>query len=177
MHSFDLWGVLRLLGSILSLGLTSGGRYLDEAEPLPDGVHSTFDGATGPVPRQMKISQADRGSDAEMRVTNAHRSDTASKGKPAKGELFSTLKFGTNVDLSEKIKWMPQLMELQKLPMFLRADGNRADNLLSQLSIGKLKHTILGINTVQMYLKVPPLPLSLSLSLANLEKRREKSGC
>ena len=111
MHSFDLLGVLRLLGSILSLGLKSGGRYLDEAEPLPDGVHSTFDGATGPVPRQMKISQAERGSDAEMRVTNAHRSDTASKGKPAKGELFSSLKFGTNVDLSDLDIVYPALAE------------------------------------------------------------------
>ena len=58
------------------------------------------------------------------------------------------IKFGTNVDLSDEKKWLPQLKELAKLPSFTRlVSGN---NLLSHVG-----HTILGMNTVQLYMKVP----------------------
>ncbi|XP_055859348.1 lysine-specific demethylase 6A isoform X4 [Episyrphus balteatus] len=58
------------------------------------------------------------------------------------------LKFGTNVDLSDERKWRPQLAELQKLPAFARVIS--AANMLSHVG-----HVILGMNTVQLYMKVP----------------------
>ncbi|XP_067117463.1 lysine-specific demethylase 6B isoform X1 [Osmerus mordax] len=58
------------------------------------------------------------------------------------------IKFGTNIDLSDPKRWKPQLQELQKLPAFMRvASGG---NMLSHVG-----HTILGMNTVQLYMKVP----------------------
>ncbi|CAN7996440.1 unnamed protein product, partial [Ixodes hexagonus] len=61
---------------------------------------------------------------------------------------FKTIKFGTNVDLSDERKWRPQLQELTKLPAFVRVVS--AGNMLSHVG-----HTILGMNTVQLYMKVP----------------------
>lgn len=46
------------------------------------------------------------------------------KKKPTK-----TVKFGTNVDLSDEKKWKEQLEELQKLPAFARViSGKIAEN-------------------------------------------------
>ncbi|XP_066543034.1 lysine-specific demethylase 6A isoform X2 [Hoplias malabaricus] len=61
---------------------------------------------------------------------------------------FKHIKFGTNIDLSDEIKWKLQLAELSKLPAFARVVS--AGNLLSHVG-----HTILGMNTVQLYMKVP----------------------
>uniref|UniRef100_UPI00358FE961 histone demethylase UTY-like isoform X2 n=1 Tax=Myxine glutinosa TaxID=7769 RepID=UPI00358FE961 len=61
---------------------------------------------------------------------------------------FKTIKFGTNIDLSDERKWKTQLNELTKLPAFLRIVS--AGNMLSHVG-----HTILGMNTVQLYMKVP----------------------
>ncbi|XP_010141172.1 PREDICTED: lysine-specific demethylase 6A isoform X2 [Buceros rhinoceros silvestris] len=61
---------------------------------------------------------------------------------------FKTIKFGTNIDLSDDKKWKLQLHELTKLPAFVRVV--LAGNLLSYVG-----HTILGMNTVQLYMKVP----------------------
>ncbi|KAK7882329.1 hypothetical protein WMY93_028503 [Mugilogobius chulae] len=61
---------------------------------------------------------------------------------------FKNLKFGTNIDLSDEKKWKQQLQELSKLPAFSRVVS--AGNLLSHVG-----HTILGMNTVQLYMKVP----------------------
>ncbi|CAG9581195.1 unnamed protein product [Danaus chrysippus] len=58
------------------------------------------------------------------------------------------LRFGTNVDLSDERKWRAQLTELQKLPAFARVAS--AANMLSHVG-----HVILGMNTVQLYMKVP----------------------
>ncbi|XP_016063069.1 PREDICTED: histone demethylase UTY-like isoform X3 [Miniopterus natalensis] len=68
-------------------------------------------------------------------------------GKRRKGP-FKTIKFGTNIDLSDDKKWKLQLHELTKLPAFVRVVS--AGNLLSHLG-----HSILGMNTVQLYMKVP----------------------
>uniref|UniRef100_A0A3B3Z6J7 [histone H3]-trimethyl-L-lysine(27) demethylase n=1 Tax=Periophthalmus magnuspinnatus TaxID=409849 RepID=A0A3B3Z6J7_9GOBI len=57
------------------------------------------------------------------------------------------IKFGTNIDLSDP-KWKAQLQELQKLPAFMRVSSS--GNMLSHVG-----HTILGMNTVQLYMKVP----------------------
>ncbi|XP_037543007.1 lysine-specific demethylase 6A [Nematolebias whitei] len=62
--------------------------------------------------------------------------------------LFKHIKFGTNIDLSDEKKWKQQLQELTKLPAFSRVVS--AGNLLSHVG-----HTILGMNTVQLYMKVP----------------------
>uniref|UniRef100_A0A674I269 [histone H3]-trimethyl-L-lysine(27) demethylase n=1 Tax=Terrapene triunguis TaxID=2587831 RepID=A0A674I269_9SAUR len=61
---------------------------------------------------------------------------------------FKTIKFGTNIDLSDDKKWKLQLHELTKLPAFVRVVS--AGNLLSHVG-----HTVLGMNTVQLYMKVP----------------------
>lgn len=57
------------------------------------------------------------------------------------------LRFGTNVDLSDEKKWKIQLQELMKLPAFTRVVS--AGNMLSHVG-----HVILGMNTVQLYMKV-----------------------
>jgi lysine-specific demethylase 6A len=58
------------------------------------------------------------------------------------------IKFGTNCDLSDDIKWEPQLKELMKLPAWARVIS--PSNMLSHMG-----HQILGMNTVQLYMKVP----------------------
>ncbi|CAJ0583638.1 unnamed protein product, partial [Mesorhabditis spiculigera] len=58
------------------------------------------------------------------------------------------IKFGTNIDLSEPKKYPRQIKELQKLPAFCRPGG--ASDMLSHLGF-----EIMGMNTVQMYMKVP----------------------
>lgn len=68
-------------------------------------------------------------------------------GRKRKGP-FKTIKFGTNIDLSDDKKWKLQLHELTKLPAFVRVVS--AGNILSHVG-----HTILGMNTVQLYMKVP----------------------
>ncbi|XP_060626221.2 lysine-specific demethylase 6A isoform X7 [Anolis sagrei] len=68
-------------------------------------------------------------------------------GRRRKGP-FKMIKFGTNVDLSDDKKWKLQLHELTKLPAFVRVVS--PGNLLSHVG-----HTILGMNTVQLYMKVP----------------------
>ena len=72
------------------------------------------------------------------------------------------LRFGTNVDLSDERKWRSQLQELMKLPAFARVVS--AGNMLSHVG-----HVILGMNTVQLYMKVSVLNVFYSYSrLVNL---------
>uniref|UniRef100_A0A183CGM8 JmjC domain-containing protein n=1 Tax=Globodera pallida TaxID=36090 RepID=A0A183CGM8_GLOPA len=61
---------------------------------------------------------------------------------------YKIIKFGTNIDLSDERKFYAQLKELNKLPAFCRLHS--ASNMLSYLG-----HTVYGMNTVQLYLKVP----------------------
>jgi len=74
-------------------------------------------------------------------------SDSNSSGTKSK-KKGKMIKFGTNVDLSDERKWKPQLAELTKLPAFTRVVS--ASNMLSHVG-----HTILGMNSVQLYMKVP----------------------
>ncbi|XP_063850779.1 lysine-specific demethylase 6A-like isoform X3 [Scylla paramamosain] len=76
-------------------------------------------------------------------AAGAPKTDDSKKKKTPK-----TIKFGTNVDLSDEKKWRPQLQELMKLPAFARVVS--AGNMLSHVG-----HPILGMNTVQLYMKVP----------------------
>ncbi|ETN74569.1 hypothetical protein NECAME_12896 [Necator americanus] len=57
------------------------------------------------------------------------------------------LKFGTNVDLSDDVKWKAQIQELSKMPPFCRIIAGC--NMLSHLG-----HTVLGMNTTQLYMKM-----------------------
>ncbi|XP_057616830.1 histone demethylase UTY isoform X3 [Chionomys nivalis] len=68
-------------------------------------------------------------------------------GRKRKGP-FKTIKCGINIDLSDNKKWKLQLHELTKLPAFVRVVS--AGNLLSHVG-----YTILGMNTVQLCMKVP----------------------
>ncbi|XP_051540858.1 serine/arginine repetitive matrix protein 2-like isoform X2 [Myxocyprinus asiaticus] len=77
--------------------------------------------------------------------TTTTNTATASSEQRAVGKI---IKFGTNIDLSDPKRWKPQLQELLKLPAFMRVSSN--GNMLSHVG-----HTILGMNTVQLYMKVP----------------------
>ncbi|KAK2871227.1 hypothetical protein Q8A67_023754 [Cirrhinus molitorella] len=70
---------------------------------------------------------------------------TSSSEQKAMGKI---IKFGTNIDLSDPKRWKLQLQELLKLPAFMRVSSSA--NMLSHVG-----HTILGMNTVQLYMKVP----------------------
>ncbi|GFT68108.1 lysine-specific demethylase 6A [Nephila pilipes] len=86
--------------------------------------------------------QATRESDSDS------NSSMSRSKKGRKNSFFKTIKFGTNVDLSDERKWRSQLQELTKLPTFVRVVS--AGNMLSHVG-----HVILGMNTVQLYMKVP----------------------
>ncbi|KAJ8282868.1 hypothetical protein COCON_G00053870 [Conger conger] len=70
--------------------------------------------------------------------------NTSTEQKPV-GKI---IKFGTNIDLSDAKRWKPQLQELLKLPAFMRVSSS--GNMLTYVG-----HTILGMNSVQLYMKVP----------------------
>ncbi|XP_033096084.1 histone demethylase UTY-like isoform X2 [Anneissia japonica] len=89
--------------------------------------------------------------EAERSSQDYHNSDadpSSNKRKRTVGKEFKMLKFGTNVDLSDENKWKKQLHELSKLPVFTRIVS--AANMLSHVG-----YQILGMNTVQLYMKVP----------------------
>ncbi|XP_055386671.1 lysine-specific demethylase 6A [Condylostylus longicornis] len=83
-------------------------------------------------------------SDSKDSVTNVSKTKKVKLNKNGN----KMLRFGTNVDLSDEKKWKVQLQELQKLPAFARVIS--ASNMLSHVG-----HVILGMNTVQLYMKVP----------------------
>ncbi|KAM9321578.1 lysine-specific demethylase 6A isoform 2-T2 [Gastrophryne carolinensis] len=80
-------------------------------------------------------------------LSDSESTSSDNTGRKRKGP-FKTIKFGTNIDLSDERKWKLQLHELTKLPAFARVVS--AGNLLSHVG-----HTIFGMNTVQLYMKVP----------------------
>ncbi|CAL1582573.1 unnamed protein product [Knipowitschia caucasica] len=84
----------------------------------------------------------------EKKKENEAESSTSDGAMRRRKGPFKNLKFGTNIDLSDEKKWKQQLQELSKLPAFSRVVS--AGNLLSHVG-----HTILGMNTVQLYMKVP----------------------
>uniref|UniRef100_A0A8C2GHE6 [histone H3]-trimethyl-L-lysine(27) demethylase n=1 Tax=Cyprinus carpio TaxID=7962 RepID=A0A8C2GHE6_CYPCA len=81
---------------------------------------------------------------SENTTSNSSAPSSSSEQKPV-GKI---IKFGTNIDLSDPKRWKPQLQELQKLPAFMRVSSS--GNMLSHVG-----HTILGMNTVQLYMKIP----------------------
>ncbi|XP_040271146.1 lysine-specific demethylase 6B isoform X1 [Bufo bufo] len=94
--------------------------------------------------------QEDKDSDDETNET-IEPDSTTENPPPSTNTEHKTphiIKFGTNIDLSDPKRWKPQLQELLKLPSFMRVTSNA--NMLSHVG-----HTILGMNTVQLYMKVP----------------------
>ncbi|XP_074657406.1 histone demethylase UTY-like [Tubulanus polymorphus] len=87
-----------------------------------------------------------KGIHREASDSDSNSSSALFKGLKKKG--YKVIRMGTNVDLSDEKKWKPQLQELQKLPAFCRVVS--ACNMLSHVG-----HTILGMNSVQLYMKVP----------------------
>uniref|UniRef100_A0A8C1VQK4 [histone H3]-trimethyl-L-lysine(27) demethylase n=1 Tax=Cyprinus carpio TaxID=7962 RepID=A0A8C1VQK4_CYPCA len=86
-----------------------------------------------------------------LRVRTLHPSQLLTLSIRAGGQKpgpFKQVKFGTNIDVSDEKKWKLQLQELSKLPAFARVVS--AGNLLSHVG-----HSILGMNTVQLFMKVP----------------------
>ncbi|XP_026480473.1 histone demethylase UTY-like isoform X2 [Ctenocephalides felis] len=87
-------------------------------------------------------------SDSDSKDSTGNIMKKKTKGLGARTNGSKMLKFGTNVDLSDEKKWRAQLQELMKLPAFARVVS--AGNMLSHVG-----HVILGMNTVQLYMKVP----------------------
>ncbi len=85
-------------------------------------------------------------------TTQQHRDESFDKTEPNtrnnNSKKFKLIKFCTNVDLSDEKKWNVQLQELAKLPPYMRIVA--ACNMLSHVG-----HKILGMNTLQLYMKVP----------------------
>nr|XP_046236374.1 lysine-specific demethylase 6B [Scatophagus argus]XP_046236376.1 lysine-specific demethylase 6B [Scatophagus argus]XP_046236377.1 lysine-specific demethylase 6B [Scatophagus argus]XP_046236378.1 lysine-specific demethylase 6B [Scatophagus argus]XP_046236379.1 lysine-specific demethylase 6B [Scatophagus argus]XP_046236380.1 lysine-specific demethylase 6B [Scatophagus argus]XP_046236381.1 lysine-specific demethylase 6B [Scatophagus argus] len=104
--------------------------------------------------QEEKGSDEEDDDDEEKEKKPSNSSDTPSKdiSKESSSSEQKTvgkiIKFGTNIDLSDPKRWKPQLQELQKLPAFMRVASS--GNMLSHVG-----HTILGMNTVQLYMKVP----------------------
>ncbi|KAK5876051.1 hypothetical protein CesoFtcFv8_027059 [Champsocephalus esox] len=103
--------------------------------------------------------QEEKGSDDEDDEDEKEKQPSTSSDVPSKDiskesssaeqkAVGKIIKFGTNIDLSDPKRWKPQLQELQKLPAFMRVASS--GNMLSHVG-----HTILGMNTVQLYMKVP----------------------
>uniref|UniRef100_A0A8C0Y6X0 [histone H3]-trimethyl-L-lysine(27) demethylase n=1 Tax=Cyprinus carpio carpio TaxID=630221 RepID=A0A8C0Y6X0_CYPCA len=90
---------------------------------------------------------SDNEEDDEKLVTNSENT-TSNSSAPKQKPVGKIIKFGTNIDLSDPKRWKPQLQELQKLPAFMRVSSS--GNMLSHVG-----HTILGMNTVQLYMKIP----------------------
>ncbi|PAV63972.1 hypothetical protein WR25_02724 isoform A [Diploscapter pachys] len=89
---------------------------------------------------------------AKYAAQQAAESNSAKKRRGPNGDEYpmptKLIKFGTNVDLSDDVRWKTQLQELAKMPPFCRLIAGC--NMLSHLG-----HTVLGMNTVQLYMKVP----------------------
>ncbi|XP_077360789.1 lysine (K)-specific demethylase 6B, b [Festucalex cinctus] len=97
------------------------------------------------------VTSASNKASTDMKATCALTSIKNTAANTPSSEMKSVgkiIKFGTNIDLSDPKRWKPQLQELLKLPAFMRVES--VNNMLSHVG-----HTILGMNTVQLYMKVP----------------------
>ncbi|KAF7258052.1 hypothetical protein EG68_04794, partial [Paragonimus skrjabini miyazakii] len=138
-------------GTPLSGGSTNSGPIRKDSDsatpetgPLADqksGTTSTLGTPHLPLPDTCKPGPG-RSTGSSITSTADSGPQTARSGKP------KYIRFGTNCDLSDEKKWFPQLHELTKLPTFVRVVS--AFNMLSHVG-----YSLLGMNTVQLYLKVP----------------------
>ncbi|CAO4386632.1 unnamed protein product [Caenorhabditis nigoni] len=88
-------------------------------------------GGRGPSPKRMKLNRR----------------------APSPPKELKKIKFGTNIDLSDEVKYGKHFSELSKLPAFCRLIAG--SNLLSHLG-----HQIHGVNTVQLNMGVPGARIS-----------------
>ncbi|XP_077403012.1 uncharacterized protein LOC144036338 isoform X2 [Vanacampus margaritifer] len=97
------------------------------------------------------VTSASNKASTDIKATSSLASSKNTAAIAPSSEMKSVgkiIKFGTNIDLSDPKRWKPQLQELLKLPAFMRVES--VNNMLSHVG-----HTILGMNTVQLYMKVP----------------------
>ncbi|XP_072231218.1 lysine (K)-specific demethylase 6B, b isoform X2 [Leuresthes tenuis] len=114
----------------------------EEEEQTSDSSGLSFaNGKGNPTPTANKAS-------CDPAFGKAQPAYATSALSPEQKSSKKIIKFGTNIDLSDPKRWKPQLQELLKLPAFMRVESS--NNMLSLVG-----HTILGMNTVQLYMKVP----------------------
>lgn len=96
---------------------------------------------------QAKILRENNQENMSDNILNSDSTD--STDQMTEPEDTEWVKFATNVDISiaQSKKWKPQINELTKLPPFLRVKCD--DNMLNYID-----YDILGMNTVQLYMKV-----------------------
>ncbi|XP_051903520.1 lysine-specific demethylase 6B-like isoform X1 [Hippocampus zosterae] len=119
----------------------------EEEEEQADPSNTSSTAKAGVTSTSSKGSPASN----DIKAASALPSSKNSAANTSSSELKSVgkiIKFGTNIDLSDPKRWKPQLQELLKLPAFMRVES--VNNMLSHVG-----HTILGMNTVQLYMKVP----------------------
>lgn len=117
-------------------------------EFLESNLHC-YDNSTSPPSKGSSSEQSPRDlSDSDSNSLSTSTSSRSIFRKLKKNDQFNVVTFGTNVDLSDAKKWKSQLDELDKLPLFARVVS--ASNMLTHVG-----HSILGMNTVQLYMKVP----------------------
>ncbi|TPP60421.1 hypothetical protein FGIG_08549 [Fasciola gigantica] len=129
---------------------TEPGRTFDSRPPSSAMNTGPVLGFTIPNP-SVNASDTVAGSKLSAPVTRTGSttgSDPANSGSNTTIARPKLIRFGTNCDLSDEKKWLPQLHELTKLPTFVRVVS--AFNMLSHVG-----YPLLGMNTVQLYLKVP----------------------
>ncbi|KAM4620327.1 uncharacterized protein ACJ7VT_007009 [Polymixia lowei] len=117
----------------------------DEGEQT-ESVDST-DGPT-PAATQADPTQTNSKDSPALATSKGSSSNPVNAASPEQKPGGKIIKFGTNIDLSDPKRWKAQLQELLKLPAFMRVASS--NNMLSHVG-----HTILGMNTVQLYMKVP----------------------
>lgn len=140
----------------------TNGNTNDSNHHIYNGNYHCYENSTSPGSRHSSVEL----SPLHPYISSRDQSDSDSSGsalgstststlsqlqifrKLKKNEQFNVVTFGTNVDLSDSKKWKDQLDELDKLPPFARVVS--ASNMLTHVG-----HSILGMNTVQLYMKVP----------------------
>ncbi|XP_076753493.1 utx histone demethylase isoform X1 [Xylocopa sonorina] len=131
----------KVWGCISHRSHTTIAKYAQyQASSFQESLKEEREKAQGIHPSNLSDSDSKDSTGAVRRKKNAF----GLAGRPGS----KMLRFGTNVDLSDERKWKPQLQELMKLPAFARVVS--AGNMLSHVG-----HVILGMNTVQLYMKVP----------------------
>ncbi|XP_011303996.1 histone demethylase UTY isoform X2 [Fopius arisanus] len=140
-ENWDPTQAKKVWGCISHRSHTTIAKYAQyQASSFQDSLREERDKAQGIHSANLSDSDSKDSTGVVKRKKNAY----GLPGRPGS----KMLRFGTNVDLSDERKWKSQLQELMKLPAFARVVS--AGNMLSHVG-----HVILGMNTVQLYMKVP----------------------
>lgn len=137
-ENWDATFTRRVWGCLSSRSHTTVAKYAQyQAASFTDSLREEQD-----TKQPVQLATVHRDSDSDSRDSFSKYQRTGNR------RGHKTIRFGTNVDLSDEGKWRSQLLELNKLPPFCRVVS--ACNMLSHVG-----HPILGMNTVQLYMKVP----------------------